>query len=230
MPPPNIPSNASPEVQEEIRRQWYAQQQVLLSAQANTQGLRAPGLPGRGLVIPGGPNGRPLPIRPNTAAASGPLPVRLSNGATPSPEQMQQIIKARQMALAAQAGNGNAHMQRLSQARALQHVQQQQAQAQAQLNAAQAQGTNANPNPDFGPFPGQNTGGNPQCMMISSLVRRLTFSSRAASGAEYTDDATTAAKRERGPGNPSNDAATTTPTPSTSRTESPCDAPTAIPE
>jgi len=171
VPPPNIPANASPEVQDEIRRQWYAQQQVLLSAQANSQGLRAPGLPGRGLVIPGGPNGRPLPIRPNTGATtgSGALPVRLGNGVTPSPEQMQQILKARQqLALAAQVQNGSAHMQRLSQARALQVQVQAQQQVQAQLNAAQ--GTNGNPNAEFVPFPGQNNGSNLPCMIPFGLI------------------------------------------------------------
>ena len=144
-----MPANATPEVQEEVRRQWYVQQQALL-AQANAQGLRQnPGL-GRGLVIPGGPNGRQMPIRPNTG--TNPIPptgaVRLMNGATATPEQMQQIMKARQQLALANRQNGATQIQ-LQQARL----------QQAQLNAAQSAGQTAtNAVSDYIPFVAQTNG------------------------------------------------------------------------
>jgi hypothetical protein len=150
-----MPPGASPEVQEEVRRQWVAQQQAILNAQANGQALRAnPGL-GRGLIIPGGPNARQLPIRPNAGAN----PVAGAQ-ARPTPEQVQKILQARQLALAAGQAGPNAaatsvQIQRLAQARAMQQAAQQ-AQQQAQLNAAQ--GNNANPVGDFIPFSAQANG------------------------------------------------------------------------
>ena len=153
-----MPPNASPEVQEEIRRHWFAQQQqALLNAQAAGQALRQnPGL-GRGLVIPGAPNGRPMPIRPNTGSspASGGVPVRLPSGVAATPEQVQQILKARQLALAASGQNTNVPQtpQQLQRLRALQQ--------QAQLNAAQtAAGQNVTTNPvaDYIPFMAQANG------------------------------------------------------------------------
>jgi hypothetical protein len=158
-----MPANATPEAQAELRRQWYLQQQQaqMLNAQANAQGIRPnPGL-GRGLVIPGGPNGRPMPIRPNTGTnpISGSLPLRLPNGATATPEQMQQLLQARQQALANQNANvaqTPQQMQRLAQARALQ---------QAQLSAAQAaagQTTTTTSGTDYIPFIAQTTAGSTQ--------------------------------------------------------------------
>jgi hypothetical protein len=154
-----MPANASAEVQEEVRRRWF-EQQALLNAQVNGQGLRAPAL-GRGLVIPGA-NGRPLPIRPNNGgnpAAPGVLPTRIPNGA-PTPEQMQSLFKARQLAL---ASSQNPAAMRFAQARAYQQVQA--AQAQQQLNAVQS--ANANQSGEFIPFPNQSNGSNPQCRLPS---------------------------------------------------------------
>jgi len=158
-----MPANTPPEMHEEVRRRWL-EQQALMSAQANGQSLRAP-LVGRSLVIPGGPNGRPLPIRPNTGsnpAASGAIPARLPNG-TPTTEQMQSILKARQLAL---ASSPNPTAMRLAQVRAYQQAQaaQQAQQQQAQLNAAQ--NTNSNQTTEFIPFPVQNNGPNLQCMLF----------------------------------------------------------------
>jgi hypothetical protein len=163
-----MPPNASPEQQEDVRRQWYAQQQALLNAQSGGQGLRQGLGMGRGLVIPGGPNGRPMPIRPNTGPGQipGNTPVRLSNGAIATQEQVQQMLKVRQLALA-NSQNGNQQQQqqqqqqiRLAQARAMQ---------QAQLNAAQngAQNT-ATPNTvtDYIPFMAQSNGATPQGMTV----------------------------------------------------------------
>ena len=161
-----MPANASPEVQDEVRRQWYAQQQALL-AQVNAQGLRQnPGL-GRGLVIPGGPNGRQMPIRPNTGTNPIPPtgPVRLPNGATATPEQVQQIMKARQQLALANRQNGANQLQ-LHQARL----------QQAQLNAAQAAGQPAsNAVSDYIPFVAQTNGTTGQGMM--SVFKTLTSSS-----------------------------------------------------
>ena len=151
-----MPANASPEVQDEVRRQWYAQQQALLAA--NAQGLRQnPGL-GRGLVIPGGPNGRQMPIRPNTA--TNPIPatgqVRLPNGTTATPEQVQQIMKARQhLALANRQNAANPILQHQAQVQAQARLQ------QAQLNAAAAQSagqTSTNAGSDYIPFVAQTNG------------------------------------------------------------------------
>jgi len=142
-----MPAGASPEMQEEIRRQWLAQQQAILNAQANGQGLRAnPGL-GRGLVIPGAPNARQMPIRPNT----GTNPIASGVQARLPPEQVQKILQARQIMAAGQAGQNatTAHIQRLAQARALQQAAQQ-AQQQAQLNAAQ--GNNTSNTGEYIPF------------------------------------------------------------------------------
>src|SRR5204863_6598875 len=119
---------ASPEVQEEVRRQWFAQQQqnALLNSQAMRQNPR-------GLLIPGA---RPMPIRPNTAAnpVAGSVPVRIPNGVPATAEQLQQMLKARQLAMAANSHNGtNAPTpQQLQRFRALQ---------QAQLNAVQNGGS-----------------------------------------------------------------------------------------
>jgi hypothetical protein len=115
-----MPAGASPEVQEEVRRQWFAQQQ---NAVLNGQAIRQnPGL-GRGLVIPGA---RPMPIRPNngTNPVPGNVPVRLPNGVTATPEQVQQMIKARQLALAANGQNGAnaATQQQIQRLRALQQA------------------------------------------------------------------------------------------------------------
>ena len=151
-----MPPGASPEVQEEVRRQWFAQQQqnALLNGQAIRQN---PGL-GRGLVIPGA---RPMPIRPNTGTnpVAGNVPVRLPNGVTPTPEQLQQMIKARQLALAAnsQSGTNTPSLQQMQRLRALQ---------QAQLNAAQNAGgqnpANANGVADYIPFIASTNGATPQ--------------------------------------------------------------------
>ena len=134
-------------MQEEVRRQWFAQQQqnALLNGQAIRQN---PGL-GRGLVIPGA---RPMPIRPNNGAnaVAGNVPVRLPNGVTATQEQVQQMIKARQLAMAVSGQNGtNAPtQQQMQRLRALQQ--------QAQLNAAQNAGgqnpTNATGVVDYMPF------------------------------------------------------------------------------
>jgi hypothetical protein len=155
-----MPANASPEVQQELRRQWALhQQQQQLLAQANSQGLRqgAPGV-GRGLLIPGGPNGRPMPIRPNTGTPiPGTLPLRLPGAATP--EQMQQMLAVRQQQAMGNQGPGVAQspqqiQQRMAQARALQAAQ------AAQLSAAQAAGqAPANAGPDYIPFIGQTNAG-----------------------------------------------------------------------
>jgi hypothetical protein len=163
-----MPPNASPEQQEEVRRQWYAQQQqALLNAQAGGQGLRqGPGM-GRGLVIPGAPNGRPMPIRPNTGPGQilGNTPVRLRDGSIATQEQVQQMLKVRQLALA-NSQNGTPQQQqqqqqiRLAQARAMQ---------QAQLNAAQNGAQNAaTPNTvtDYIPFMAQSNGATPQGMIV----------------------------------------------------------------
>jgi hypothetical protein len=152
-----MPPNASPEVQEEVRRQWFMQQQqqALLNSQAIRQN---PGL-GRGLVIPGGPNGRQMPIRPSTGPSpvAGNAPVRLPNGVTTTPEQLQQIFKARQL----QNGQTPQQLQRI---RALQQ--------QAQLNAAQSAGqtTTANGVADYMPFMASANGANPQGTS-TSIVR-----------------------------------------------------------
>jgi hypothetical protein len=154
-----MPPNASPEVQEEFRRQWFAQQQQ--AAMLNSQAIRQNPALGRGLMIPGAPNGRPMAIRPNTASspvagATG-LPVRLQNGVTATPEQLQQIIKARQLAMATNGQNGTAGAQTPQQIQRLRALHQ-----QAQLNAAQsaAAGQNANANgvADYNPFISSTTG------------------------------------------------------------------------
>jgi hypothetical protein len=132
-----MPPGASPEVQEEVRRQWIAQQQqnALLNGQAIRQN---PGF-GRGLVIPA----RPMPIRPNTGTnpVAGNVPVRLPNGVTATPEQLQQMLKARQLAMAANGQNGTntPTLQQMQRLRALQ---------QAQLNAAQNAGVQNPGNPN----------------------------------------------------------------------------------
>lgn len=156
-----LPANATPEQQEELRRHLIAQQQqaALLNAQAGAQGLRQnPGL-GRGLVIPGGPNARPMPIRPNTGPNSMPGPLRLPNGVTATPEQMQQIFKARQLAALQQASGGQNGVpqtpQQIQRLRALQQAQ------QAQLNAAAqnaGQNSTANGVADYIPFIAQANG------------------------------------------------------------------------
>ena len=146
-----MPPGASPEVQEEVRRQWFAQQQQ--AAMLNSQAIRQnPGL-GRGLVIPGGPNGRQMPIRPSTGPSpvAGNTPVRLPNGVTTTPEHLQQILKARQLAMAANNQNGQTPQQ-LQRMRALQQ--------QAQLNAAQSTGQISTTNgvADYLPFMGSTNG------------------------------------------------------------------------
>lgn len=159
-----MPPNATPEQQEELRRHLIAQQQaVLLNAHAGAQGLRQnPGL-GRGLVIPGGPNARPMPIRPNTGPNPMPGPIRFPNGVTATPEQMQ-IFKARQLAALQQAAgvqNGVPQTpQQMQRLRALQQVQQAQLNAAAQNAAAQNAGqTNtANGVADYIPFIAQANG------------------------------------------------------------------------
>jgi hypothetical protein len=95
-----LPPNATPEQQEEARRTWYLQQQALLNAQAGGQALRQGAGLGRGLVIPGGPNGRPMPIRPNTGPnpVPGGTPLRLPNGAIATTEQVQQMLKVTYLA------------------------------------------------------------------------------------------------------------------------------------
>lgn len=158
-----MPPNTPPEMQEELRRQWLAhQQQALL----NAQGLRQnPGI-GRGLVIPGAPNGRPMPIRPNTGSnpVVGSVPVRLPNGVTATPEQVQQLLKARQMVIAANSQNGTVAQtqQQMQRLRALQQqaLQQQALQQQAQLNAVHSAGQSASGNPagDYIPFIAQPNG------------------------------------------------------------------------
>ena len=173
-----LSANTTPEVQDEMRRQWIAQQQaVYLNAQAN-QAIRSnPGF-GRGLVIPGGPNGRQMPIQPNTVRHMVSGPVRLPNGATATPEQVQQIIKARQIAMAAQQGGQNGVAQNPQQIQRLRALQQ-----QAQFNAAQAAqaaqaagqtspaGTNANPVTDYIPFITQTNGTAPaQCKSLSKYT------------------------------------------------------------
>ena len=152
-----MPPNASPEVQEEVRRQWLIQQQQQQQVLLNNQAIRQNPALGRGLVIPGGPNGRPMPIRPNTGTnpIAGSVPVRLPNGVTATPEQIQQMIKARQLAMAANSQNGNIAQtpQQLQRLRALQQ--------QAQLNAAQSAGQTATANgvADYIPFIAQQTNG-----------------------------------------------------------------------
>ena len=124
-----------------------------MNAQGGGQGLRQnPGL-GRGLVIPGGPNARPMPIRPNTGPNAMPGPLRLPNGVTATPEQMQQIFKARQLAALQQAAgvqNGVPQTpQQMQRFRALQQAQ------QAQLNAVAqnaVQNNVANGVADYIPF------------------------------------------------------------------------------
>lgn len=169
-----LSANTTPEMQDEIRRQWLAQQQAVYLNAQTSQAIRSnPGL-GRGLVIPGGPNGRPMPIQPNTVRHMVPGSVRLPNGATATPEQVQQIIKARQIAMVAQQGGQNAVVQTPQQIQRLRALQQ-----QAQFNAAQAAqaqavgqaspaGTNANPVTDYMPFITQTNGTAPaQCKYLS---------------------------------------------------------------
>jgi hypothetical protein len=149
-----LPPNASPELKEEIQRKWMAaQQQQALLAQAGGQAIRQNPTIGRGLVIPGGPNGRPMPIRPNngTAPIAGALPLRLPG--TPTPEQIQQLMR-RQLAIAAANGQQVSQQQVQQRLRALHQ--------QAQVNAAQqvaaaggvpAQNpTTNNPMADYIPF------------------------------------------------------------------------------
>ena len=147
-------------MQEEMRRQWLAQQQqaAFLNAQAGQAIRQNPGL-GRGLVIPGGPTGRPMPIRPNTGT-SIPGPVRLPSGAAATPEQMAQMIKMRQLALATQQGGQNGVAPTPQQLQRLRVLQQ-----QAQVNAAQAaagqnatSNANANAIQDYMPFMAQANG------------------------------------------------------------------------
>jgi hypothetical protein len=168
-----LAANATPEQQEELRRHLLAQQQqaAIMNAQAGGQGLRQnPGL-GRGLVIPGGPNARPMPIRPNTGPNAIQGPLRLPNGTTATPEQMQQIFKARQLASLQQAtGVQNGvpqNPQQLQRFRALQQAQ------QAQLNAAvqnAGQNNGANGVTDYIPFIAQANGAAVQGI-FSSLRR-----------------------------------------------------------
>ena len=121
-----MPPNASPELQEELKRQWLAaQQQQAVLAQSGGQAIRANQSLGRGLVIPGAPNTRPMPIRPNTGN-SVPLSLRLPNGAAATAEQVQHIMK-RQLAMA--NGQNVPSQQQMQRLRALHQ--------QAQLNAAQ---------------------------------------------------------------------------------------------
>lgn len=146
---PQLPAGATPEMQEEYRRHLMAQQAAILTAQANANGqaIRAnPGL-GRGLVIPGGPNARPMPIRPNNpglgqlsnAMANG-VPIRLPDGTTAMPEQVQRIIRARQQMALASAAGGNLVPQTPQQMQRFRLLQQ-----QVHLSQAQA-GQNANAN------------------------------------------------------------------------------------
>ena len=125
-------------------------------------------------MIPGGPNARQLPIRPNAGANA------VGGGVQrPTAEQMQKILQARQLALATgQAGPNaatTAHIQRLAQARAMQQAVQQ-AQQQAQLNAAH--GSNSNPVADYIPFATQNNGTTAQRNYFLNLG--LLFSERAS--------------------------------------------------
>jgi hypothetical protein len=171
-----MPANAPPEMQAELRRQWYLQQQQLINAQA--AGIRPnPGL-GRGLVIPpgpngGGPNGRPMAIRPNTGtnALQGNAPLRLSNGVTATPEQLQQLINAR---LASQNANNPQtpqQMQRMAQARALQA-------AHASAQAAGANGASGNSGTEFLPFTVQTNAGVTQSMTSYSNANSSSIASR----------------------------------------------------
>jgi hypothetical protein len=170
-----MPAGASPEMQAELRRQWYVQQQQqLLNAQAG--GIRPnPGL-GRGLLIPGGPNGRPMPIRPNTGnnLLQGNVPLRLPNGVTATPEQVQQLFAARQQAIANQTANNPQlpqQMQRMAQVRALQA-------AHASAQAAGANGTNANSVTEFLPFSVQTNGGAGPSMISSNGTNSSSITSR----------------------------------------------------
>jgi len=151
-----------------MRRQWYLQQQqqAILNAQASGQAVRQNAGLGRGLVIPGGPNARPMPIRPNTGTTpvAGSLPIRLPNGTIATPEQVQQLIQARQMALASQGGSvpqTTQQLQRMVQARATQ-----QAQLTAQQVAAGGQAAAQNTTGEFMPFNAQQNGATTQGMRL----------------------------------------------------------------
>ncbi len=85
--------------------------------------------------------------------------MRLPNGATATQEQVQQLIKARQLALA-NAPNG-ANQMRLHQVRQMQ---------QAQLNAAQSAGqTGTNAVGDYIPFVAQTNGTSAQGIRSSRI-------------------------------------------------------------
>jgi len=164
--------NATPEMAEDLRRQWAVQQQQQQAALLQGQALRQiPGL-GRGsVVIPGGPNSRPMPIRPNagtptpvnpTAVAAatvggGPVPVRIPPQTTQ--EQLQAILKQRNQFAALHATAGARipqtpqQLQQMQQLRAMAA-----AQAQAQAQAAGANPAGANGVPEYIPFITQTNG------------------------------------------------------------------------
>jgi hypothetical protein len=166
--------NATPEMAEDLRRHWVAQQQQQQAAILQGQALRQnPGM-GRGLVIPGGPNARALPIRPNTgtptpanpaaavaaaaaAAGGGPVPMRLPPGAPPTTaEQLQAMLNKRNQQIAALQAAGGRMPQTPQQ---LQQLQARMAMQAAQ--AAQAAGANpagANGVPEYIPFIAQQNG------------------------------------------------------------------------
>ena len=164
--------NATPEMAEDLRRQWAAQQQQQQAALLQGQALRQITGLGRGSVmIPGGPNARPMPIRPNAgtptpsnpaavaaaAAGGGPVPVRLPPQTTQ--EQLQAILKQRNQLAALQATAGARipqTPQQIQQLRAMAAAHQAQAQAQAQ--AAGANPAGANGVPEYIPFIAQTNG------------------------------------------------------------------------
>jgi hypothetical protein len=168
--------NATPEMAEDLRRHWVAQQQQQQAAILQGQALRQnPGL-GRGLVIPGGPNARAMPIRPNTgtptpsnpaaavaaaaaAAAGGPVPMRLPPGAQPSTADLQAMLNKRNQQIAALQAAGGRMPQTQQQLQQFQaRMAMQAAQAQAQAQAAGANPAGANGVPEYIPFIAQQNG------------------------------------------------------------------------
>jgi hypothetical protein len=185
--------NATPEMAEDLRRHWVAQQQQQQAAILQGQALRQnPGM-GRGLVIPGGPNARALPIRPNTgtptpanpaaavaaaaaaAAGGGPVPMRLPPGAQPTTaEQLQAMLNKRNQQIAALQAAGGRIPQTPQQ---LQQLQARMAMQAAQ--AAQAAGANpagANGVPEYIPFIAQQNGvpnqGIPTSVLLTNSCSR----------------------------------------------------------
>jgi len=167
--------NATPEMAEDLRRQWAAQQQQQQAALLQGQALRQITGLGRGSVmIPGGPNARPMPIRPNAGtptpanpaavaaatAVGGLVPVRLPAQSTQ--EQLQAILKQRNQLAALQVTAGARipqTPQQIQQLRAMAAAHQAQAaQAQAQAQAAGANPAGANGIPEYIPFIAQTNG------------------------------------------------------------------------